>query len=306
MLGMKPRNDRALALSAFCLEIESFRRTPEGRARDAEAFLHFYFARPSGGAPVTDRLFVHLPREVRAPIIAGWRVRGLKAALRDDDERVCSVVIDALEAGDIDAAMFESGITPEVLIDYVPLDEWWEFWRAKVLPAASVQKAIAAARASQLIDDAWFLTAVEGRGGKLKGTDAIAETLSKDDVIGWVRALHTSGDGSPSGVIAARGWDNVLAKTSPDALLAVLDGFARKVNLVKPASVAPARPTSMSPLHGFEDMPQVDLSKLEGGDAGSWGDEGPPPFSEPGEVVNDEELEHVPTPHLPPPLPEGT
>jgi hypothetical protein len=301
---MKPRNDRALALSAFCLELESYRRTPEGRARDAKAFLHFYFARSSGGAPVTDRLFTHLPREVRAPIIAGWRVRGLKAALRDDDERVRSVVLDALEAGDIDATLFESGITPEVLIDYVPLDEWWEFWRAKVLPAASVQKAVAAARALRLIDDAWFLTAVEGRGGKLKGTDAIAETLTKDDVIGWVRAVHTSGDGSPSGVIAARGWDNVLAKTAPDALLAVLDAFARKVHLVRTDSVAPARPPSMSPLHGFEDMPQVDLSKLEGHDAGGWGDEGPPPFSEPGEVVSDDEIEHVPTPHLPPPLPE--
>ena len=51
----------------------------------------------------------------------------------------------------------------------------------------------------------------------------------------------------------------------------------------------------MSPLHGFEDMPPLDLSKLEGA-AGDWGDEGPPPFSEPGEVVTDEELEHVPTP----------
>ena len=304
MHAMKPRNDRALALSAFCLEIESYRRTPEGRARDAEAFLHFYFSRPSNGAAVKDRLFSHLPREVRAPIIAGWHVRGLKAALRDDDERVHAVVLDALEAGDIDATMFESGITAEVLIDYVPLDEWWEFWRGKVLPAASVQKALAAARAAQLIDDAWFLAAVEGRGGQLKGTDAIAETLTKDEVIGWVRALHTSGDGSASGVIAARGWDNVLAKTAPDALLAALDAFARKVHLVKVESDPSPRPISMSPMHGFEDMPQVDLSKLEAADAGDWGDDGPPPFSALGEVVNDDEIEDVPTPHLPPPLPE--
>ena len=42
---MKPRNDRALALSAFCLEIEKYRRTPEGRVRNAEGFLHFYFLR---------------------------------------------------------------------------------------------------------------------------------------------------------------------------------------------------------------------------------------------------------------------
>ena len=71
MSGMKPRNDRALALSAFCLEIEKHRRTPEGRVRNAEAFLHFYFPRQGDGTAATDRLFVHLPREVRGPIIAG-------------------------------------------------------------------------------------------------------------------------------------------------------------------------------------------------------------------------------------------
>ena len=53
---------------------------------------------------------------------------------------------------------------------------------------------------------------------------------------------------------------------------AVLDAFARRVHLVSTDLIAP--------LHGFEDMPQVDLSTLE-----------------------DEELEHVETPHLPP-LPE--
>jgi len=308
MHGMKPRNDRALALSAFCLEIESYRRTTEGRARDAETFLDFYFARPSDGSPPVDRLFSHLPREVRAPVIAGWGVRGLKAALRDDDERVRGVVLDALEAGDVDAAMFESGVSPEVLIDYVPLDEWWQFWRGTALPDASVQKALAVARACRLIDDEWFLGAVEARGGKLKGTDAIADTLTKDEVIAWVRALRASGDASPSGVVAALGWENVLAKTAPETRLSVLDSFARKVRLVKTDSMMPPRPLSMSPMHGFEDMPQVDLSKLDadGADVGGWGDEGPPPFSEPGEVVRDDEIEHVPTTtsHRPPPLPE--
>ncbi len=303
MHAMKPRNDRALALSAFCLEIESYRRTSEGRARDAEAFLRFYFARPSASAPPVDRLLCHLPREVRAPIIAGWRVRGLKAALRDDDERVRSVVGDALDAGDIDAQMFESGISPQELVDYVPLDEWWQFWRGAALPEASVRKALAVARESRLIDDQWFLDAVEARGGKLKGTDAIADTLSKDEVIAWVRDLRASGDASPSGIVAARGWDNVLAKTAPAALLSVLDAFARRVHHVRTDSVAPPR-GSQSPLHGFEDMPQVDMSKVDGADVGPWGDDGPPPFSEPGEVVTDEELERVPTPHRPPPLPE--
>ncbi len=305
---MKPRNDRALALSAFCLEIEKHRRTPDGRVRNAEAFLHFYFPRQGDGSAATDRLFVHLPREVRGPIIAGWRIRGLKAALRDDDERVKAVVLDALEAGDLDAAMFEEGVVPETLIDYVPLDEWWSFWRGTALPNAAVQKALATARAMHLIDDKWFLENVEGRGGKTKGTDAVADTLTKDDIIGWIRGIHTSGDASPAGLVAARGWDNVLAKTAPEALLAALDAFARKVHLVLPAPSTAPRPLTSPPLDGFEGMPQVDLSKIDAEPPsdpnGGWGDD-PPPQSLPGEMVNDDEIEHVTTtPHRPPPIPK--
>jgi hypothetical protein len=302
---MKPRNDRALALSAFCLEIEKHRRTPEGRVRNAEAFLHFYFARQGDGTAATDRVFLHLPREVRGPILAEWRIRGLKAALRDDDERVTAVVLDALEAGDLDATMFETGIVPETLIDYAPLDEWWGFWRGAALPNAAVQKALATARSMHLIDDKWFLENVEGRGGKTKGTDAVADTLTKDDVIGWIRGIHASGDASPAGVIAARGWENVLAKTSPEALLAALDAFARKVHLVaRGAQSTMPKPLSSPPLDGFEGMPQVDLSAIDP-DAtplGGWGDD-PPPQSLPGELLGDAEIESVTTtPHRPPPL----
>ena len=251
---------------------------------------------------------MHLPREVRGPIIAGWRVRGLKAALRDDDERVKTVVLDALEAGDVDAPMFEEGVVPDTLIDYVPLDEWWSFWRGTALPNAAVQKALATARSMHLIDDKWFLENVEGRGGKTKGTDAVADTLTKDDIIGWIRGIHASGDASPAGLIAARGWDNVLAKTAPEALLAALDAFARKVHLVVPASIAPGapRPLTSPPLDGFEGMPQVDLSdstRTPRPDPGGWGDD-PPPQSLPGEMVSDDEIEHVTTPHRPPPLPK--
>jgi hypothetical protein len=303
---MKPRNDRALALSAFCLEIERYRRTPEGRVRNAEAFLHFYFPRQGDGTAATDRLFVHLPREVRGPILAGWRIRGLKAALRDDDDRVKLVVLDALEAGDLDATMFEEGVVPETLIDYAPLDEWWSLWRGAALPNAAVQKALATARAMHLIDDTWFLENVEGRGGKTKGTDAVADTMTKDDIIGWIRGIHASGDASPAGVIAARGWENVLAKTSPEALLAALDAFARKVQLVSPATSTAPKALSSPPLDGFEGMPPVDLSQIDPDAApepGGWGDD-LPPQSLPGEVVSDDEIEHVTTPHRPPPLPK--
>jgi hypothetical protein len=292
MAGMKPRNDRALALSAFCLELEKHRRTPEGRVRNAEAFLQFYFPRTAKDGPsATDRLFLHLPPAVRGPIVAGWRIRGLKAALRDDDERIKLVVLDALEATDLDAAMFEAGVVPETLIDYVPLDEWWTFWRGASLPNAAVQKAIATARAMHLIDDRWFLENVQGRSGKLKGTDAVCDTLTKDEITGWIRGVHSSGDATPAGLVAARGWEAILAKTAPDALLAALDAFARKVHLTTPPEPLP--------VEGFDGMPPIDSSP----DSLPW-HEGTPPTSVPFEVVGEDEIESVRTPERPPPLPK--
>ncbi len=304
---MKPRNDRALALSAFCLEIEKHRRTPEGRVRNAEGFLHFYFPRQGDGTVSADRIFVHLPQQVRGPILAEWKIRGLKAALRDDDARVKAVVLDALEATDLDSKMFEEGIVPETLIDYAPLDEWWQFWRGTALPNSAVQKALATARAMHLVDDKWFLENVQGRGGKLKGTDSVCDTLTKDDVTGWIRGVHASGDGSPAGIIAARGWDAILAKTAPDALLAALDAFASKVHLTVSTSVAP-KPLSSPPLDGFENMPPIDMAAAaaEAGarDADVWGDDSQPPQSLPGDIVNDDEIESVRTPARPPPMPK--
>jgi hypothetical protein len=300
---MKPRNDRALALSAFCLEIEKYRRTPEGRVRNEDAFLAFYFSRKANGGPVDDRLFQYLPQEVRGPIIANWGIRGLKSALRDDDDRVKAVVLDALEAGDIDAPTFEVGIVPDTLIDYVPLDEWWQLWRGTAVPNVAVQKALATARAMHLIDDRWFLENIVGRGGKLKGTDAICDTLAKDEVIGWIRAIHASGDGSPAGIIAARGWESVLAKTAPDALLSVLDAFARKVHLMPTPSMAP----QPMPLDGFEGMPPIDLSAIDkdvAPESNAWPQESMPP-SEPGLMVNDDEIESVRMPGRPPAVPKS-
>jgi hypothetical protein len=159
-----------------------------------------------------------------------------------------------------------------------------------------------------LIDDKWFLDNVEGRGGKTKGTDAVADTLTKDDIIAWVRGIHASGDASPAGVLAARGWENVLAKTAPEALLAALDAFARKVHLVVPANSSAPQPLTSPPLDdGFEGMPQVDLSQIDPDAApepGGWGDDSSPPQSLPGMPVLDEEIEQINTPHRPPPLPK--
>ena len=246
----KPKNDRQSAVTKFCLAMELLRRTEAGRVKDAKQLVAHFF--PHDAAKATDNLFVHIPREVRAPIVAGWGIRGAKAALRDDDDRIRMVVHDAMLAGDIDEAAFEEGVTAATLIDWVPLGEWWSFWRSGKVAGVPVQKALATARELGLFDDPWFLDNVEGRGGRLKGTDTICDTLSKDQIISWLRNLHASGDGTPGGLVAALGWDAILAKTSQEALQFALDAFAKKVGLV---ASAPAVRGSEVPGIAIPDFP---------------------------------------------------
>ncbi len=248
----KPRNDRNQAVTKFCLAMEEHRRTEAGRVRTAKEYLAHFF--PHDETTSKDQLFRYMPNDVRGPILAHWGIRGAKAALKDDDEKVKFVVHDALVAGDLDEATFESGVTAEILIDWIVLAEWWSFWRHGRLTGVAIQKALAVARELGLIDDKWFLLNIQGRGGKLKGTDVLCDTLSKDQIVGWIRKMHESGDGSPAGVVAAIGWETVLQKTAQDALLFALDQFARKAGLApeiekppvsqKPASSAGAGPTS--------------------------------------------------------------
>ncbi|CAN5922280.1 hypothetical protein BH11MYX4_BH11MYX4_63620 [soil metagenome] len=229
----KPRNDPQNAVTKFCLAMEELRRTDGGRVKNAKDFVDYFF--PYDESRATDQLFAHLPREVRAPVVAGWGIRGAKAALRDDDERIRSVVHDAILAGDIDAGVFEEGVTASIVTSWVPLGEWWFFWRSGKVSGVPAQKALATARELGLFDDRWFLENLEGRGGRLKGTDTIADTLSKEQIVAWVRGLHASGDGSPAGLVAALGWETILTKTAQEALLFALDALAKKIGLAKVA-----------------------------------------------------------------------
>lgn len=210
--------------------MEDHRRTEVGRVRTAREFVANFFPYDDSGA--TDKLFNLMPNDVRGPVLSGWGIRGGKAALKDDDEKVKNVVHDALVAGDIDEAIFEEGVTSQILIDWVELGDWWAFWRHGKLTGVAIQKALATARELELIDDRWFLNNVQGRGGKLKGTDVVCDTLSKDQIVAWMRKLHESGDGSPAGLVNAIGWETILAKTAQDALLFALDAFAKKAGLV--------------------------------------------------------------------------
>ncbi len=231
---VKPRNDRNQAVTKFCLAMEEHRRTEVGRVRTARELVATLFPYDEHGA--TDKVFKAMPNEVRGPILSNWGIRGAKAALKDDDERVKSVVHDALVAGDIDEAIFEEGVTAQTLVDWIALSDWWSFWRHGKLTGVAIQKALATARELELIDDRWFLANVQGRGGKLKGTDVICDSLSKDQIVAWIRKVHESGDGSPGGLVAALGWETILAKTAQDALLFALDAFAKKAGLVPDAS----------------------------------------------------------------------
>jgi hypothetical protein len=211
--------------------MEQFRRTDAGRVKNAKDLVDHFF--PYDASKAVDQLFVHLPREVRAPVVAGWGIRGSKAALRDDDERIRNVVHDAILAGDIDPTIFEEGVSAGIITDWVPLSDWWGFWRSGKVTGVPVQKALATARELGLFDDRWFLENLVGRGGRLKGTDTIADTLSKEQIVSWVRGIHASGDGSPAGIVAALGWDVILTKTAQEALLFALDALATKLGLAK-------------------------------------------------------------------------
>jgi hypothetical protein len=236
-MSTTPRNSRTNAVTKFCLVMEEHRRTAAGRVRTAKEMLDHFFPRPTTG-PV-DRVFHYMPPAVRGPIVSGWGIRGSKSALRDTDDKVKLVVGDALASGDIDENAFEEGVNPAVLIDWMPLAEWWAFWRGGKLTGVAIQKALAAGRDLDLFDEKWFLENIQGRGGKLKGTDTLCDTLSKDQIVTWVKTVHQSGDGSPSGLVHALGWDVILAKTAQDALLYALDELARHVGLVAPPQTSP-------------------------------------------------------------------
>lgn len=246
----KPRNDRHSAVTKFCLAMEEFRRTEAGRVKSAKELVEYFF--PHDGSKARDQLFVYMPREVRAPVVAGWGIRGAKAALRDDDERIKNVIHDAILAGDIDEAAFEGGVTPGHIADWVPLGEWWTFWRSGKVSGVPAQKALATARELGLFDDRWFLENVDGRGGRLKGTDTICDTLSKDQIVAWLRNIHASGDGSAAGMVSALGWETILAKTSQEALLFALDALAKKIGLV---AIQPAVRGSEVPGIAIPDFP---------------------------------------------------
>src|SRR5262245_30352014 len=130
----RQRNDLSQATTRFCLALEEHRRTPEGRSRTPQHFLSHFF--PHDDAKYTDRIFSFMPNDVRGPIISAWGIRGAKAALRDSDEKIATVVYDALVAGDLAANQFEEGINASTIIGWAPLDDWWSFWRAGVLPKA--------------------------------------------------------------------------------------------------------------------------------------------------------------------------
>jgi hypothetical protein len=228
----RTRNDLGAALVRFCVAVEEHRRTPEGRVRTSVQFLEHFFA-TQGGAP-KDELFRHMPKEVRGPILSGWGIRGAKAALRDDDEKVASVVFDALAAGDLDADAFESALAPTKLLAWVPLPSFWSFWRAGAISKPSLLRALTSAYELKLLDAKAFFDNLKARNGELTSTDVLGNALNKDDLIEWVRKIHAAGDGSPKGLLEALGWEKIVAKASTESLLGALDALAIKLGLAEP------------------------------------------------------------------------
>ena len=231
----KARNDLSAAVPKFCLALEEHRRTPDGRVRTSQELLAAFF--PHDEKTCTDRIFKYLPNDARGPIIAAWGIRGIKAALRDDDEKIQSVVHDALVAGDVDHTAFEDGLSAESLVRWLPLGDLWSFWRGGKLTKQGIHKALSTAYELYLFDARWFLDTIQAKGGSIRGTDVLADGLEKADLTAWVRRIHETGDGTPKGLVSALGWDKIVAKTANDVLIAVLDAMVAKVGLVVGAKI---------------------------------------------------------------------
>lgn len=236
------RNDMTGAVAKFCLGLETHRRTSEGRVRSAKEFVSHFF--PHDDKAAEDRIFHYLPKEVRGPILTAWGVRAQKSALKDADDKVRSVVHDALVAGDLDPPTFEDSLTAELVVRWVDLPDWWTFWRGGKIAKYSILKALESSYDLALFDAEWFLETVASKDGKLRGTDVLAEGLSKADLTEWLRAVYQGGDGSARGIVGALGWDQIVAKTVDDVLIAVLDAMATKVGL---AQMTPHSPIVQPP-----------------------------------------------------------
>jgi hypothetical protein len=172
-----------------------------------------------------------MPKEVRGPILSGWGIRGAKAALRDEDDKVAQVVVDALAAGDLDADAFETALAPEKLLAWVPLSSFWAFWRAGAIGKPALLKAFTKAYELKLLDARAFIDDLKARGGELTATDVLGHALTKDDLIEWVRKIHAAGDGSPKGLVEALGWEKIIAKAPTEALLGALDALAVRLGI---------------------------------------------------------------------------
>ena len=241
MEAASTRNDPKTALVRFCITLEEHRRTAEGRVRTAAHFLSHFFP-TEDGAP-NDRLFLHMPKEVRGPILSGWGIRGAKAALRDDDGKVASVVFDALAAGDLDADAFESALAPQLVLSWVPLPSFWSFWRAGAIGKPTLLLSLTKAYELELLDGRAFFETLRARGGELKGTDVLGTALNKDELIEWIRKVHASGDASPKGMLESVGWEKIVQKAPIESLLGVLDALAVRLGLAP----APAAPEAAKP-----------------------------------------------------------
>lgn len=290
----RPRNELSTPLSRFCLALEEFRRTAEGRVRTPTQFLQAFFPYDDKGPD--DKVFSFLPREIRGPIIAAWGIRGQKAALRDDDAKVAAVVYDALVAGDINAQHFEEGLAASTVISWVPLGAWWSFWRAGTPHKAALLRALTTGYELGLFDARWFWDTIElGSAAdpnvKKRGTDVISAGLTKEDIMEWIKKIHATGDGSPKGLLDAIGWDKIVQKTSNDALAAVLDALALKTDLVKPPPPPKEEPKAAAKEPAPAEPPPVSAApastSIEVTEEKPTTDPPPPPAEEESYVVMD-------------------
>jgi len=98
----------------------------------------------------------------------------------------------------------------------------------------SLQKALTVAYDLALFDARWFSRYGSSQSGALKGTDVLADGLSKEDLVAWIKRIHEGGTVRRRASWRPSAGKRFAAKTRDEALVAVLDAVVTKVGLVPP------------------------------------------------------------------------
>jgi hypothetical protein len=237
--------DPASQIGQFFLNFETAWRQAGGSGTHTpKDFRQFFF--PFDRSDSTDRIFRHLTAEERADLVFGWHICGRKMAIRYSAERITEIVLEAFLEGDLDDERFAESIGPDLVLRRVPIEEWWRFFMLGKFSKPVILKFLNLADAACFIDASWFFAKVKTTvsSGRMNGLDALSAVLTKTDLADWLLKLHRimlSHAAHEQDLLAALGFETVVAKMALEDLQALVAEFGQRFGLTE--AVADSTPT---------------------------------------------------------------